>query len=142
MCILGKKATFFNLWELLPVCQKMSRYASKDNLYKSRFITNVGKQTLTAMATDIWRELPLNIKQTQNQKSYNSAVRRHLLTKQFGSWTFELFRFIFCFMLLATVIYGMMLIVVPLCALLLLCICFVIVEEVLHKIYIHKLSSV
>ena len=33
-------------------------YAASDNLYKARFKTNTGKQTLYVMATDSWEKLP------------------------------------------------------------------------------------
>ena len=45
-----------------------TRYASKRNFYKPRFRTNIGKQTTSAMATELWQQLPTHIK---NLSSYN-----------------------------------------------------------------------
>jgi len=39
-----------------------TRYAAKQNLYKPNVRTNVGKQLISFMATDIWKELPLPLK--------------------------------------------------------------------------------
>ena len=35
-----------------------TRYAAKQNLYKSKVRTNVGKQSISFMGSDIWRDLP------------------------------------------------------------------------------------
>ena len=35
-----------------------TRYASKSNFYKPRFKTNTGKQTRSAMATELWKTAP------------------------------------------------------------------------------------
>ena len=40
-----------------------TRYASQNNLYKSRFRTNMGKQTVSDMATNIWQNLPSVLKE-------------------------------------------------------------------------------
>ena len=40
-----------------------TRYASQNNLYKSRFRTNMGKQTISDMATDIWQNIPSVLKE-------------------------------------------------------------------------------
>ena len=40
-----------------------TRYVANDNLYKARFRTNSGKQTLSVMATNIWKKLPPELKQ-------------------------------------------------------------------------------
>ena len=39
-----------------------TRYASKSNFYKPRFRTNIGKQTTSAMATEMWQQLPTHVK--------------------------------------------------------------------------------
>ena len=67
---------FFDLWHkgLLPevfdnIFQYASnihgyntRYAAKHNLYKLNVRTNVGKQLILFMATDIWKDLPTPLK--------------------------------------------------------------------------------
>jgi len=39
-----------------------TRYASKSNFHKPRFRTNIGKQTTSAMATEMWQQLPTHVK--------------------------------------------------------------------------------
>ena len=39
-----------------------TRYAAKYNLYKPNVRTNVGKQLISFMATDIWKDLPPPLK--------------------------------------------------------------------------------
>ena len=39
-----------------------TRYAAKHNLYKPNVRTNVGKQLISFMATDIWKDLPTPLK--------------------------------------------------------------------------------
>ena len=46
------------------------RFASKNNLYKPRYRTNTGRRTVSSMVTDIWLDLPLDIKQIQNTKNF------------------------------------------------------------------------
>ena len=57
------------------------RSASKSNFYKSRFRTNIGKQTTSAMATEKWRQLPTHIK---NVSTYNfpKKLKAYLLAEQ------------------------------------------------------------
>ena len=59
-----------------------ARFASKNNLYKPRFRTNAGRRTVSSMATDIWLDLPLDIKQIQNNKTFNLKVKELLQSKQ------------------------------------------------------------
>ena len=47
-----------------------TRFASKNNLYEPRCRTNAGRRTVSSMATDIWLDLPLDIKQIQNTKNF------------------------------------------------------------------------
>ena len=62
-----------------------TRYASKSNLYKSRFRTNIGKQTTRAMATDLWQQLPTELKHL-NQYNFTQKAKRFLLTKQLHNY--------------------------------------------------------
>ena len=58
-----------------------TRYTSKSNFYKSRFRTNIGKQTTSAMATEMWKQLPTYIK---NVSTYNfpKKLKEYLLAEQ------------------------------------------------------------
>ena len=49
-----------------------TRYAVNDNLYKARFRTNTGKQTLSVMATNIWENCPPN----KNKKKETCLTKR------------------------------------------------------------------
>ena len=59
-----------------------TRYASQNNLYKSRFRTNMGRQTISAMAIDIWQNLP-SIFKDLNIFAFNKNVKTYLLLNQF-----------------------------------------------------------
>lgn len=61
-----------------------TRYASQNNLYKSRFRTNMGKQSISAMATNIWQNLPSVLKEL-NTFTFSKNVKQYLLLKQFES---------------------------------------------------------
>ena len=61
-----------------------TRYAFQNNLYKSRFRTNMGKQTISAMATKNWQNLPSILKEL-NTFTFKNNVKRYLLLKQFES---------------------------------------------------------
>jgi len=39
-----------------------TRYTAKQNFYKYRVNTNVGKQSVTFMVIDIWKDLPSSLK--------------------------------------------------------------------------------
>ena len=56
-------------------------YAANDNLYKARFRTNSGKQTLSVMATNIWEKLPPELKQ-EKRNMFNKMAKSYLLLKQ------------------------------------------------------------
>ena len=58
-----------------------TRYASKDNLYKARFRTNLGKQTTSAMTTELWQQLPTYIKNLPSY-SFLKRLKEYLLTEQ------------------------------------------------------------
>ena len=57
-----------HFWDASEVHKYNTRYASKSSLCKSRFRTNIGKQTTSAMATEMWKQLPTHIK---NVSTYN-----------------------------------------------------------------------
>ena len=58
-----------------------TRYASKSNFYKSRFRTKIGKQTTSAMATEMWKQLLSHIK---HDSTYNfpKKLKEYLLAEQ------------------------------------------------------------
>ena len=61
-----------------------TRHASKNNLYKTHFRTNVGKQSVSCMAVNIWTKLPSEFKNV-NTKIFNKKVKQFLLLKQHSS---------------------------------------------------------
>ena len=86
---------FTHLWHrvMLPgIFGNMFRYARNvhsyntiyvdiDNLYKSSVKTNIDKQTITFMAIDLWKNLPLPLK-LLNTFSFTKHLKAHLLTQQ------------------------------------------------------------
>jgi len=42
------------------------RYTAKENTYKPSIPTNVGKQSISFMVTDIWKDLPTHLKTHSN----------------------------------------------------------------------------
>ena len=58
-----------------------TRYASKDNIHKVRTRTNIGKQTITSLASELWQELPTDLKNL-NSNCFSKQVKQHLLSKQ------------------------------------------------------------
>ena len=87
--------TFTHLWHrgMLPsIFGNMFRYArnvhsyntrhvGSDNLYKSSVKTNIGKQTISFMAIDLWKNLPMHLK-SLNTFSFTKHLKAHLLTQQ------------------------------------------------------------
>jgi len=60
-----------------------TRYAAKQNLYKPNVRTNVGKQLISFMATDIWKELPLPLKKLRQSVSvFPKQIIRYSLSEQ------------------------------------------------------------
>ena len=59
-----------------------TRYASKQNFYKGKARTNIGKQTISFMACDLWSELPVHLK-CQNPSSFKKKLKEHLLSTQY-----------------------------------------------------------
>ena len=62
-----------------------TRYASKDNIHKVRTRTNIGKQTIASLASELWQELPTDLKNLSSncfskqvkQQSYNLTFKDH-----------------------------------------------------------------
>ena len=57
-------------------------YASKQNLYKPSVRKHTGKQTLSYIASEYWKELPNSIKE-QPVFSFSKTIKQFLLVKQF-----------------------------------------------------------
>ena len=58
-----------------------TRYASKQNLYKPRVKTNTGKQAVSFILIDLWKELPDELK-LLNSFSFIKQLKDHLLSIQ------------------------------------------------------------
>ena len=58
-----------------------TRYASKSNFYKPRFRTNIGKQTTSAMATEMWQQLPTHVKNFSTH-NFPKTMKEYLLAEQ------------------------------------------------------------
>ena len=58
-----------------------TRYASKSNFYKSRFRTNIGNLTTSAMATEMWKQLPTHIKNVSTD-NFPKKLKEYLLAEQ------------------------------------------------------------
>jgi hypothetical protein len=58
-----------------------TRYASKNNFYKPKTRTNIGKQSVYSIAVDFWQELPCDFKILPNF-SFNGKVKQFLLQNQ------------------------------------------------------------
>ena len=61
-----------------------TRFASKDNLYKVRVRTNIGKQTIVSTASDIWQDLPIELKNLSTI-CFSERAKQYLVHRQFGS---------------------------------------------------------
>ena len=60
-----------------------TRYAAKHNLYKPNVRTNVGKQLISFMATDIWKDLPTPLKKLiQSVSAFPKQIIHYLLSEQ------------------------------------------------------------
>ena len=60
-----------------------TRYAAKQNLNKPNVRTNVGKQLISFMATDIWKELPVPLKKLiQSVSAFPKQITCYLLSEQ------------------------------------------------------------
>ena len=58
-----------------------TRYTAKQNFYKHRVNTNVGKQSVTFMAIDIWKDLPSYFKDL-SVLAFPKKIKRYLLSEQ------------------------------------------------------------
>ena len=57
-----------------------TRYTAKKNLYELSILTNVGRQSISFMATDIWQELPTHLK-NQSVSAFPKKIIRFLLSE-------------------------------------------------------------
>jgi len=58
-----------------------TRYTAKQNFYKYRVNTNVGKQSVTFMAIDIWKDLPSSLKDL-SVLAFPKQIKHYLLSEQ------------------------------------------------------------
>ena len=58
-----------------------TRYARNENLYKPKVKTNMGKQTLYYIGTDLWSDLPIELK-ILSTRLFNKQVKAYLLFEQ------------------------------------------------------------
>ena len=58
-----------------------TRYAAKQNLYKSKVRTNIGKQSVSFLGSDIWRQLPSSLKDSSTS-AFPKLAKHHLLYLQ------------------------------------------------------------
>ena len=49
-------------WSIRNIHGYNTRYSAKQSFYKCKIKTNAGKQSLSYMAIDIWKDLPSSIK--------------------------------------------------------------------------------
>ena len=59
-----------------------TRYVTNQNLYKQKFRTNLGKQTISAIATDLWKEIPTTLKEIKNTCLFKKKIKAVLLQRQ------------------------------------------------------------
>ena len=58
-----------------------TRYSAKQNFYKFKIKTNAGKQSLSYMAIDIWKDLPSSLKDL-SVFVFPKYIKRYLLSEQ------------------------------------------------------------
>ena len=58
-----------------------TRYASRQNLYKSKVRTNSCKQTIAYVATALWDSIPANLKDL-NVFNFSKKLKQYLLSEQ------------------------------------------------------------
>ena len=58
-----------------------TRYTAKKNFYKYKVKTNVGKQSVSYMAIDIWKDLPSSLKDL-SVYVFSKYIKRYLLSEQ------------------------------------------------------------
>ena len=59
-----------------------TRYASDRNLYKSKVTTNIGKQSISFMAIDIWNSIPVELNLAKKHTLFPKNLKQYLLEKQ------------------------------------------------------------
>ena len=59
-----------------------TRYVSNKNLYKQKFRTNLGKQTISDTAPDLWKDIPTKLKDTKNSSLFKKKFKAILLKEQ------------------------------------------------------------
>ena len=59
-----------------------TRYVTNQNLYKQKFRTNLGKQTISAIATDLWKEIPTTLNEIKNTCLFKKKIKAVLLKRQ------------------------------------------------------------
>ena len=57
-----------------------ARYASKQNLYKSKERTNSGKQTVAFAATVLWDDIPVDLNNLN--RIFQKKIKTYLLSEQ------------------------------------------------------------
>ena len=58
-----------------------TRYASKQNLHKPGVKTNLGQKTISFAAIDLWKNIPLEIKNIKSH-GFKKTLKMHLLEMQ------------------------------------------------------------
>ena len=58
-----------------------TRYAANQNLYKSKVRTNIGKQRISFVAIDLWKDPPSDLKDL-NVFLFSKNLKRYLLSEQ------------------------------------------------------------
>ena len=58
-----------------------TRYTAKQNFYKCKIRTNAGKQSVSYMAIDIWKDLPSSLKES-SVLAFPKHIKRYLLSEQ------------------------------------------------------------
>lgn len=58
-----------------------SRYSAKQNFYKYKVKTTTGKQSVSYMAIDIWKDLPSSLKDL-SVLVFPKYIKRYLLSEQ------------------------------------------------------------
>ena len=66
-----------------------TRYTAKQNFYKYKVKTNAGKQSVSYMAIDIWKDLPSSLKDF-SVFVFPKYVKRYLLSQQKPGTNFPL----------------------------------------------------
>ena len=78
--------TFLNIFQNIfkyanTVHNYNTRYAANQNLYKSKVRTNIGKQRISFVAIDLWKDLPSDLKDL-NVFLFSKNLKRYLLSEQ------------------------------------------------------------